>query len=115
MSFLFSTKQKTVISSYAIQKTKHKDSFTETVPVFSRGDHSVVGVGFTFLSLQNLIDVQLPYALTPVVKSRHRNLGQFKKEMDILLDNGISKAAIARFLGVSTQAVHYVFNNPDNV
>ncbi|MEI6901061.1 MAG: AAA family ATPase, partial [Bacteroidota bacterium] len=40
-------------------KTKHKECFNQTVPVFSRGDHQRVGVGFTFCNLQNLIDIQL--------------------------------------------------------
>jgi len=113
LSFLDKTKDGNFFLCHS--KTKHKDSFTETVPVFSRGDHSIVGVGFTFLSLQNLVDIQLPFALTPATKSRIRNIAQFKKEIEILLNNGVTKVDVARMMAVTPRAVRYALINPDYV
>jgi RecA-family ATPase len=46
-------------------KTKREERYTTVVPAFTRGEHPVVGLGFTFEALQNLADIQLPFSLEP--------------------------------------------------
>jgi hypothetical protein len=52
-------------------KTNRK-KYTHTVPVFRRGDHPVVGVGFNYETLMPLIDVKLPFVQVNVVSFAKR-------------------------------------------
>ena len=110
LSYLDRTKDGNYFLAHS--KTKHRDSFSQTVPVFSRGDHQYHGLGFTFLNLQNINDIQLPFALQEPNKGRHRNLGDFKTEISILQSSGISDRQIAKFIGVTHPAILYAMNNP---
>jgi hypothetical protein len=90
-------------------KTKHEECYMQNVPVFSRGRHPRFGIGFNYISLQSLSDIQLPEMLVPQVKQRPRNLSAFKKDINILLDAGRSQSDIARFANVTPSAVnHYL-------
>jgi hypothetical protein len=109
LSFLDHTKDGKFFLSHS--KTKHKDTFISTVPVFTRGEHPVVGVGFSFLSLQNLSDVQLPQILTPPKKTHSRNLAEFKKQIIDLSASGMSNREIARFIGVTHGAINQIFDS----
>ena len=93
-------------------KTKQKESYITTVPVFSRGDHHRVGAGFTYLSLQPLSEIQLPAALVNPNKPRVRNLSQFKKEISVLLAAGCSQSDIARFANVTQSAIWHCIYTP---
>jgi hypothetical protein len=86
-------------------KTKHSECYDRTVPVLSRGEHHRVGFGFTFCHLSDISDVQLPFALNPDKGPRSRNLSEFKKEISILMGNGISQADIARFCNVNHSSI----------
>ncbi len=54
-------------------KSKDKESYETTVPVLSRGDHSRLGVGFSFCYLSSIADIQLPYFLNNL-KSHGRGI-----------------------------------------
>ena len=95
-------------------KTKHKECFNQTVPVFSRGEHNRVGVGFTFCNLQNLIDIQLPMMLIANKDGRIRNLSHFRDFINILINAGKSQKEIADFAGVSRQAIGYLLHSPSS-
>jgi hypothetical protein len=92
-------------------KTKHEECYNQTVPVFTRGKHPRFGLGFSYVSLQSLSDIQLPEMLGSPVKLRPRNLSAFKTDIDILLSNGRSQSEIARFAGVSPSAIHQCINS----
>ena len=92
-------------------KTKHKECFNQTVPVFCRGEHHRVGVGFTFCNLQNLMDIQLPVMLVPQKSGRSRNLSEFKREVSILLSGGVSQKQIAALCNVTPSAINHLLNN----
>jgi RecA-family ATPase len=109
LSFLDMTKDGNFFLCHS--KTKHKECFNQTVPVFSRGEHHRVGVGFTFCNLQNLIDIQLPMMLTPNKSGRSGNLTDFRKEIGTLLSGGITHAQIAKVFGVSRSAVSHFLSN----
>ena len=51
-------------------KTKQKQEDIGMVPVFTRGEHPTVGLGFTFQALQNSADIQLPFSLEPPKSQR---------------------------------------------
>jgi RecA-family ATPase len=109
LSFLDMTKDSNFFLCHS--KTKHKECFNQTVPVFSRGEHNRVGVGFTFCNLQNLIDIQLPMMLTSNKSGRSGNLSDFRKEITLLSAGGTTHAQIAKLLGVSRSAVSHFLNN----
>lgn len=90
-------------------KTKRLESYIETVPVFTRGAHPLVGTGFTFESLQPLPEVQLPLTIVPAPKSRKINLADFKQEIAILDQAGIRRSRIADIFNVSRSAVSHIF------
>lgn len=71
-------------------KTKHKECCDTTVPVFSRGDHTCFGIGFTYLNLQQRTDIQVPYAINPAPRCRACNLSEFRKEIVVLMANGVN-------------------------
>jgi RecA-family ATPase len=103
LSFLDATKDGNFFLCHS--KTKRKESYTQTVPVFSRGQHDSLGVGFTFLSLQPLTDIQLPMNLVAPNKQRSRNLSKFRKEIAILLSNGFSQSDVADLCNVNQSTI----------
>jgi len=91
-------------------KSKLKDPYDVTVPVFTRGDHPVLGVGFNYEALMPLAEIQLPYVLTPHPAVKKRNINNYRKEIAVLDHAGISKARIAEIFGVSRGTVYQVFD-----
>lgn len=91
-------------------KTKFPENYSQTVPVFTRGEHEIVGTGFTFEGLFPLSDVQLPAAFTPASAPRKRNLAQYKKEISILDNAGIKRATIASMLNVDRTSIYRLFD-----
>jgi hypothetical protein len=90
-------------------KTKYSECYNQTVPVFFRGDQSRVGVGFTFCNLQNLEDIQLPFALEQHKSQRHRNLSEFKDCIDLLLSHGNTQKRVADFAAVHPSSISRLF------
>jgi hypothetical protein len=82
-------------------KTKKEERYIDTVPVFTRGDHPVVGLGFTFQALQTLTDIQLPFTMEQPKNQRSRNLSGYIDCVEALLEKGKSQRRIAAFAGVS--------------
>ena len=105
LSFLDVTKDGNFFLCHS--KTKHKECYNQTVPVFFRGEHHRVGVGFTFCNLQNLTDIQLPMMLAPIREGRSRNLSEFKREISLLLAGGLTHNRIAQVFGVSRSAISH--------
>jgi hypothetical protein len=92
-------------------KTKREECYTDTVPVFTRGAHPVLGVGFTFETLRSLTDVQLPYTLEPKnANQRPRNLTVYRDCIDALVASGKSLRRIAEFAGVSHPTIAHLLN-----
>lgn len=90
-------------------KTKQKECYTETVPLFTRGEHPVVGVGFNYENLMNLSDVQLPYMLQAKNTPKKKNLKHYLREISILDHNGVSRSTIAEMLDVSRRSIYNLF------
>lgn len=91
-------------------KTKQKECYTESVPVFTRGDHPVVGVGFTYEAMYPLSEIQLPYMLTVKEGRKKRDLKAFQKEIAILMAGGVSKNSIAEMLNVDRRSIYRLFD-----
>lgn len=91
------------------QKTKFPENYSQSVPVFTRGEHPVVGVGFNYEAMMPLVDIQLPYALKSGKSSRRYNLSKFKNELDILIQAGIKPATIAKICDVDRSAISRLF------
>lgn len=91
-------------------KSKQKEQYTSFVPVLSRGDHPVCGLGFTYECICNLEDVQLPLTLAPDRPSRKVNLSHFREEIQILDRAGIKHTRIAEVFNVSRSAVSQFFD-----
>ena len=92
-------------------KTKSKERYNETVPVFTLGEHPVVGVGFNYEALMPLADIQLPFALQPNITRRKINLKHFRNEISILDRSGVSRSTIAELLGVSRSSIYHLLDN----
>ena len=92
-------------------KTKSKECYTETVPVFTRGEHPVVGVGFNYEILMPLSEIQLPFALQPDNARRKINLKHYRNEIAILDRSGVSRTTIAEMLGISRSTVYSFIDN----
>jgi len=93
-------------------KTKQKECYTDTVPVFTRGDHPVVGVGFNYEVMQSLSDIQLPYILQPQQNQRRkRDLRNYMKEISILDHSGVSRSTVAEMLNVDRWSVYRLFES----
>lgn len=90
-------------------KIKHEESYEDIVPVFTRGSHPTVGVGFTFEQLLPLSEIQLPASITVAHPPKKRNLGQFKKEIAILDNAGIKRSVIASMLNVDRTSIYRLF------
>jgi len=86
-------------------KTKHREAYTTTVPVFTLGDHPVVGTGFTFEALMNISDVQLPLTILPEKSTRRNKLSDYRRELIIIEQAGIKRNVIADICNVSRAAV----------
>ena len=106
LSYLDATKDGNFFLCHS--KTKQKEIYNQTVPVFSRGDHRL-GLGFTFLSLQPLSEIQLPFTL-PVIK-KPRNMKFFSREIFSLSDSGFSLAEIATVFDVHKSTVSRVLSS----
>lgn len=92
-------------------KTKSEECYVDTVPVFTRGKHPVVGVGFNYEAMMPLAEVQLPFALQPDKVRRKINLKHFRNEIAILDREGVSRATIAELLGVSRTSIYNLLDN----
>jgi hypothetical protein len=109
MFYLDTTKDGRFFLSHA--KTKRKERFIDSVPVFTRGDHPVAGLGFTFQGLQKLNDIQLPFSLEQPKNQRSRTLTGYREAVDILLKAGKSQRYIAGFAGVAPSSISYIIKN----
>ena len=87
-------------------KTKHKKISELNVPVFSFSDQTRFGLGFEYISLQALSEIQLSEKLITPVIHRPRNLSDFKPQIISLMDSGYSQSDIARFANVSPSAIY---------
>lgn len=93
-------------------KSKHKEAFISTVPVFTRGNHLKVGTGFTFESMKKLSEVQLP--LTPSSKSsvRKTHLSRYRNEIMIMEQAGIKRNIISEICGVERSTISRILDKP---
>jgi hypothetical protein len=92
-------------------KTKHKELYNTKVPVFKRGEHPVVGVGFTFQKMQNIEKIQLPLFGEQLPDNKvhlrnRRDLKEYTSEIRILFDKGTSVQQIAAIMGVTRPAIY---------
>ncbi len=92
-------------------KTKSKEHYTDTVPVFTLGDHPVVGVGFNYEMMMPLSEIQLPFALQTDKAKRKINLKHFRNEISLLDRSGVSRVTIAELLGVSRGTIYKLLDN----
>lgn len=109
VSFIDRTKDQKFLLCHA--KTKFEECYDQNVPVFSRGSHDTVGVGFTFESIQPLADIQLPLALNFDKPSRRTNLSKFKKEISILDAAGVKRKTIADMCDVHRATIYRLFES----
>jgi len=86
-------------------KSKQKEFYTETVPVFQRGEHPIFGVGFNFESLMPLDQVQLPKFILPEKPQRKINLADYRHEISLLDQAGIKHARIATLCNVNRSSI----------
>lgn len=103
VSFLDMTKDGNFFLCHS--KTKHSENYTQTVPVFTRGLHSTVGVGFTFQALHPLSEVQLPMSLISSNDTKKRSLVRFKNEIAILDRAGVKRTVIADLCNVNPSSI----------
>ena len=87
-------------------KTKHKECYTDSVPVFTRGEHPVIGLGFNYETLQPLSDVQLPFELKGESVAKKRNPNEFAEEISILHKAGKKPVRIASALDFSLRSIY---------
>jgi Cu/Ag efflux pump CusA len=77
-------------------KTKQEECYSESVPVFTRGAHPVVGVGFTFQEMRNIADIQLPFMLQAnASKEKRKDIRNYFKEISAMDKAGINRTTIA--------------------
>jgi hypothetical protein len=107
LSFLDRTKDGNFFLCHS--KTKYRECHNQTVPVFFRGDHHRVGVGFIFCNLQNLEYIQLPFAMELRKSQRHRNLPEFKDCIDLLLSHGNTQKRVSDFVGVNHSSISRLY------
>jgi hypothetical protein len=86
-------------------KSKQAEQYTDFVPVFTRGDHPIYGLGFSFERICSLSEVQLPLTLLPERSSRKANVGEFQKEIIILEQAGIKRNRIADMFNVARSTI----------
>jgi hypothetical protein len=92
-------------------KAKHKEAYTTIVPVFTLGEHPLVGTGFTFESLMPLSEVQLPLVMNPSHASKRANLSRYKKEIAILDNAGVNRTTIAALCDVARSTIYRLFDS----
>jgi hypothetical protein len=86
-------------------KTKRQECYIDNVPVFTRGEHPVAGVGFTFQQIQALSDIQLPMSLTSRDGPKRASLTKYKEELSILDNAGVKRSRIAEMFGVNPSTI----------
>ena len=91
-------------------KTKRAEIYSKTVPVFTRGYHSTVGLGFSFQQLQDLHDIQLPLIISPQRSTKRTDLALFRKEIAILDNSGVKRSRIAEIFNVNPSTITRVFD-----
>jgi RecA-family ATPase len=91
-------------------KTKHRESYKSEVPVFSFGDHPVLGTGFEYLSLKSLADIQLPLSLVQPSQGRKNNLARYQNELRIMELAGIRRSVIAEICDVSRGTISKILD-----
>jgi len=82
-------------------KTKKPECYKSVIPVFTRGDHPKLGVGFNYEGMRSIEEVQLPLSLVTNDKPKKRNLKGFMEEIAILDREGVSRSRIAELLDIS--------------
>jgi hypothetical protein len=87
-------------------KTKREECYMQTVPVFTRGEHPRLGIGFNYESLQPVADVQLPVTLGNEKPSRRTNMDRFMKEIQILDRAGVKQKTIAEMCDVDRSTIY---------
>lgn len=91
-------------------KAKHKEAYTTTVPVFSLGDHPLVGTGFTFESLRSLSDVQLPLTTLQIRPGRRNSLSKYHSELRLIEQAGIKRNIIAEICDVERSTISKILD-----
>ncbi len=91
-------------------KTKHREVYNVTVPVFTLGDHPVVGTGFTYESLMSLTDVQLPLNTMQPKTGRKYSLSNYRDELLIIEGAGIKRHTIAEMCNVQRSTVSKIMD-----
>jgi len=86
-------------------KTKQKECYDRIVPVFSRGEHLVTGLGFSFTKMRPLHKVQLPLQLEEPAKQRARNLSRYRRDILFLIEHGYSQHRIAAMFNVNQSSI----------
>lgn len=90
-------------------KTKQKESWTDIVPVLSRGEHSRDGVGFSFVSLQPVDLVQMRHTNT----TEKKKPSEFLDEIKIMAGAGISQVRIAEIFACTRSAISHLLSASD--
>jgi RecA-family ATPase len=94
-------------------KTKHREVYNVTVPVFTLGDHPAVGTGFTFEALMNLSDVQMPLTMVPEKStSRKYSLSDYRRELIMMEQAGIKRNTIAEICNVGKSTITKILSGP---
>jgi len=89
-------------------KTKRPECWKKEVPVFTRGEHPKLGIGFNYEGMRSIEEVQLPLTLGTSDKPKKRNLKGFVPEIAILDREGVNRARIAELLDVSRATLYRV-------
>lgn len=92
-------------------KTKRSECWTDTVPVLNRGESSRFGYGFNYETLRPLSEVQQPLSIL-TRPQRKVNLSEFKSELRIMENAGISRAQIARICNSSKANITKILSEP---
>ncbi len=109
--YLDTTKDGKFFLSHA--KTKREECYSQTVPVFTRGEHPRLGVGFTYESLQAVADIQLPLSAGTEKTHKRTDLNNFRYELELLSRNGVKYSRIAELCGVGRTTVYRFFGASD--
>ncbi len=91
-------------------KSKHRETYKTEVPVFSFGDHPVLGTGFDFLALKSLSDIQLPLSLAAPSQGRKNNLARYQRELMLMEQAGIKRSIIAEICDVSRGTISKILD-----
>ncbi len=92
-------------------KTKRSECWETNVPILNRGETSRFGYGFSYEAIRPLSDVQLPLTIT-TRPQRKVNLSEFKKEIRIIEQTGISRATIAKLCNSSKSNITKILSEP---